>query len=115
MTGSDQKGIGLAARAPDLRAADSLPRSSIMLEGLAADIQAAGGEVPQDPELEGAIGTTMFDLPGSVYDTLTVLLPRQNPQMAASQALVRIKNREGGQRRPYFGCATPPPFPYHPR
>ena len=32
---------------------------------LDADIEASGGEVPPDPSRDGAIGATMFDLPGS--------------------------------------------------
>jgi hypothetical protein len=42
---------------------DSLREPTIQ-DRLAAEIQAAGGEIPPDPELVGSIGTTMFDLPG---------------------------------------------------
>src|SRR5277367_3007447 len=45
---------------------------------LDADIQSAGGEIAPDPFVEGAIGTTMFDLPGSEDNTITVLLSQEN-------------------------------------
>lgn len=79
-------------------------------ERLAADIQAAGGVIPLDPELEGAIGTTMFDLPGSEDNTVTVVLPQQIAQRAPSQSLVRIKSRKGGDGRMYLGIITAGPF-----
>jgi transposase len=81
-----------------------------MQERLAADIHAAGGEVPPDTESEGAIGTTMFDLPGSEDETVTVLLPQRNAQLAGSQALVRIKSRKGGDGRTYLGMVKAGPF-----
>jgi hypothetical protein len=36
-----------------------------LLHQLHQDIQKSGGELVPDPEMEGAIGATMFDLPGS--------------------------------------------------
>ena len=49
---------------------------------LASEIQAAGGEMPADPELAGSIGTTMFDASGSQDNTVTVVLSQQNAQWA---------------------------------
>src|SRR5436305_1304343 len=74
---------------------------------LAADIQAAGGALPVDPALAGSLGVTMFDLPGSEDHTVTVLLGKDRIARAASQALVRIKSRDG---RAYLGIVTAGPF-----
>ena|SRR6185437_13685285 len=56
---------------------------------LAADIAAAGGAMPPDPELAGAVGCTMFDLPGSEDLSLTILLSHANLQRLPAQALER--------------------------
>jgi DNA helicase HerA-like ATPase len=77
---------------------------------LSAEIAAAGGEIPRDPEMDKAIGSTMFDLPGSQDNTVTVVLPQQCAQSAASQSLVRIKSRKGGDGRSYLGMVTAGPF-----
>jgi hypothetical protein len=79
-------------------------------ERLQADIRAAGGPVPADPDLAGAIGVTMFDLPGSEDQTVTVLLPREKLQQAPAQALVRIKSRNQEDGRIYLGMVTAGPF-----
>ena len=75
---------------------------------LAADIATAGGAMPPDPELAGAVGCTMFDLPGSEDLSLTVLLSNANLQRVPAQALVRIKSRT--DRRSYLGVVTAGPF-----
>ena len=81
-----------------------------LAERLNADIQASGGLVEVDPELDDAIGTTMFDLPKSEDNTITVLLSRTKLQRAPSQTLVRIKSRKGGDGRSYLGIVTAGPF-----
>jgi DNA helicase HerA-like ATPase len=81
-----------------------------LLRRLQADIDQAGGELPIDPELAGAIGATMFDLPGSEDNTVTVLLSQENAQCAPSQGLVRIKSRKTGDGRSYLGIVTAGPF-----
>jgi DNA helicase HerA-like ATPase len=78
-------------------------------ERLGADIQAGGG-LPVEPEFDGAIGTTMFDLPGSEDNTVTVLLPMDAAQKAPSQSLVRIRSRTGTDGRSYLGIVTAGPF-----
>lgn len=75
---------------------------------LDADIQQNGKAAPI--EAEGAIGTTMFDLPGSEDNTITVLLPREAAQSAPSQSLVRIRSRKGTDGRSYLGIVTAGPF-----
>jgi DNA helicase HerA-like ATPase len=77
-------------------------------ERLQADVRAAGGEIAVDPELGGPIGVTMFDLPGSEDNTVTVLLPCEKLQHAPGQALVRIRSR--GDGRVYLGMVTAGPF-----
>jgi DNA helicase HerA-like ATPase len=89
-----------------------LPTNGIALtelqDRLAADIATAGGAMPPDPELAGAVGCTMFDLPGSEDLSLTVLLSNANLQRVPAQALVRIKSRV--DRRSYLGVVTAGPF-----
>jgi len=80
---------------------------SDLLQRLDADIEAAGGELESDPFTDGAIGATMFDLPSSEDNTVTVLLPKEHIQRAPSQALLRIKSRDG---RRYLGIVTAGPF-----
>src|SRR3984893_9785751 len=103
-----KNGSGVPARLTDveLAAASTLPS---IQEGLAAEIAAAGGEIPPDPELVGSIGTTMFDLPGSQDNTVAVVLPKESAQLAASQALVQIKSRKKGDGRTYIGMVTAGP------
>lgn len=74
---------------------------------LEADIEASGGEPGPDPELVGAIGAMMFDLPTSEDGAVTVLVPQADIQRTPSQALVRIKSRDG---RSYLGIVTAGPF-----
>ncbi len=78
-----------------------------LLQQVQADVNRAGGELAPDPDREGSIGATMFDLPGSEDDSVTVLLPREQAQQAPSQSLVRIRSRDG---RKYLGIVTAGPF-----
>jgi DNA helicase HerA-like ATPase len=78
-----------------------------LLTQVQADVARAGGELPPDPDRMGAIGATMFDLPGSTDNTVTVLLPQDQIRKAASQALVRIRSRDGLK---YLGMVTAGPF-----
>jgi DNA helicase HerA-like ATPase len=78
-----------------------------LLQQVRADVDLAGGEPAPDPDREGSIGATMFDLPGSEDHSVTVLLPRDHAQKAPSQSLVRIMSRDG---RKYLGIVTAGPF-----
>src|SRR5690242_14130718 len=78
-----------------------------LLRQVQADVARAGGELPPDPDRTGAIGATMFDLPGSEDNRVTVLLPEDSAQQAPSQALVRIKSLDG---RTYLGIVAAGPF-----
>ena len=75
---------------------------------LAAEIEAAGGPVEDDPLDARSIGRTMFDLPGSTDLTVTVLLPNANLHAAPAQSLVRILSKRDGRR--YLGVVTAGPF-----
>jgi DNA helicase HerA-like ATPase len=111
MSQSTRKNGELVRSTNDLFAVDEekVPTESLM-ERLGADIQTVGGEITPDPELIDAVGKTMFDLPGSEDNTVTVLLPQQKAQMAASQSLVRIKSRENGDGKTYLGIVAAGPF-----
>ena len=60
-----------------------------------------------------AVGFTMFDMPSSEDNTVTVLLPKDKIDDLPSQSLVRIKGRaeaKGGDGRIYLGVVTEGPF-----
>jgi DNA helicase HerA-like ATPase len=75
---------------------------------LAADTETAGGPVRANPEDAGAVGKTLFDLPGSTDLTLTVVVSRENLAGVPSQSLVRVESRADG--RGYLGVVTAGPF-----
>jgi DNA helicase HerA-like ATPase len=78
-----------------------------LLRQVQADVARAGGELADDPDRLGCVGATMFDLPGSEDGSVTALLPQEHAQAAPSQALVRIRSRNG---RRYLGMVTAGPF-----
>src|SRR6187402_3610 len=75
---------------------------------LAADVAAAGGPAEPRPEDAGAVGKTLFDLPGSTDLTVTVVVPKDQVHAAPAQSLVRIESR--GDGRKYLGVVTAGPF-----
>ncbi len=110
MSNAKENGVSLSAVVADAGAGDMTSSLQGIQERLAAEISAAGGEILPDPELVGSIGSTMFDLPGSQDHTVTVVLPQEKAQLAASQALVQIKSRKEGDGRTYIGMVTAGPF-----
>src|SRR5690349_380008 len=86
----------------------SLPEEA--LEQLAEDTAKAGGEWSESAEYEGAVGRTMFDLPSSEDNTVTVLLPKDEIRKAPSQALVRIHSIADNDDRWYRGIVVKGPF-----
>jgi DNA helicase HerA-like ATPase len=92
---------------PFLRESVQRPPADL-LRRLDADIEASGGTVEPEPGWEGAIGATMFDVPGSEDGTITVLLPQEHLQRAPSQQLLRIESRKDGRR--YLGIVVGGPF-----
>jgi DNA helicase HerA-like ATPase len=110
MIDANNNGSSLPDKKIDTQLADSALALADLRQRLSADIQAAGGEIPPDPFLEGAFGTTMFDLLGSEDNTITVLLSQRNTHSLASQALVRIKSRTGDDTKNYLGIVSAGPF-----
>jgi DNA helicase HerA-like ATPase len=75
---------------------------------LAADTAAAGGPAEPHPDDVGAVGKTLFDLPGSTDLTVTVVVPKDRLHAAPAQSLVRIVSRTDGRK--YLGVVTAGPF-----
>ncbi|HEX4607226.1 MAG TPA: ATP-binding protein [Urbifossiella sp.] len=75
---------------------------------LTADTRTAGGAIAPDPADAGAVGRTLFDLPGSTDLTVTVVVPKERVRDVPSQALVRIPSRADG--RTYLGVVSAGPF-----
>ncbi len=91
--------------------ASRMPES--FLDKLDEEFDLAGGEWQEDEAFIGAIGRTMYDLPTSKDNTVTVLLSAENIGKLPSQSLVRIKSRSkdrGGDGRQYIGAVVQGPF-----
>ncbi len=84
------------------------PLPTDILEQLDKEIEEAGGEWREPVEYAGAVGRTMFDLPTSEDNTVTVLLPREEIDAVPSQSLVRV--RSVGDNRLYLGIVVKGPF-----
>ncbi len=78
------------------------------LERLDQDIAQAGGEWTEPAEYRGAVGRTMFDLPSSEDNTITVLVPREEISKVPSQSLIRVKSMPDERR--YVGIVVKGPF-----
>ncbi len=85
------------------------PNGTAFREKLAADSAKAGGPLTPHPDEVGAVGKTLFDLPGSTDLSVTVVVPRDRLHAAPAQSLVRIKSRETPTRS-YLGVVTAGPF-----
>lgn len=72
------------------------------------EVAAAGGELRESPEYEGAIGRTMFDTPSSDDGTVTVLLPTEKIDTVPSQCLLRIRSIP--DKRSYLAAVVKGPF-----
>src|SRR5579885_1819870 len=90
--------------------ATGMPLPQDVLEQIDLDIAQAGGEWEEPAEYQGAVGRTMFDLPSSEDNTVTVLLPRDTIHRAPSQSLVRIHSKDGSHTRRYLGIVVKGPF-----
>src|SRR5947209_4409798 len=89
---------GFAAVVPEKvdapgEAARPFPEDAI--NQLRGDMKAAGGPYTPPAGDNGQVGLTMFDTPGSEDDTIPILLHRDNIARLPSQAMVRIKSRDG--------------------
>ncbi|MFO0808617.1 MAG: ATP-binding protein [Gemmataceae bacterium] len=89
---------------------DAAPPRGDLRDRMAADFAAARELPGTDPAFTGAAGATMFDLPGSTDDTLTVLLARDNLRLVPAQSLVRVASRTDGDGKRYLGVVTAGPF-----
>ena len=72
-----------------------------------------GGEGTTDPNLEGAAGVTMFDMPNSEDNLITVLLPLKNIRNIGAHSIVEIRSRSkenGGDGKIYRGIVVAGPF-----
>ena len=79
-----------------------------VFEQINKDVEQAGGAWQLPVEYVGAVGRTMFDLPNSEDNTVTVLLPREEIGKAPSQSLIRIKSVP--DNRIYLGIVVKGPF-----
>src|SRR5579859_5758258 len=87
----------------------SLPLPQEVFEQIERETSQSG-ELEEPPEYRDAIGRTMFDLPNSEDNTLTVLLPKENVHDAPSQALLRILSERNEDQRSYLGMVVQGPF-----
>jgi len=77
------------------------------------EISQNGGEWKEDANSIGKHGTTMFDLPNSQDDLITILLPKNNIRDIGAHSLVKIGSRteeNGGDGREYLGIVVSGPF-----
>lgn len=84
-----------------------------LLDALSKEIERNGGEWAEDPNCKGADGMTMFDMPNSQDNLLTVLLPKKNIRNVGAHSLVEIRSRakeNGGDGRKYRGIVVAGPF-----
>ena len=84
----------------------SLPQE--IFEQIEQESARAGGEWSEPAEYDTAVGRTMFDLPSSEDNTVTVLLSKDDIHQAPSQALVRIRSVSDSRR--YLGIVVAGPF-----
>src|SRR5260221_4742551 len=72
-----------------------------------------GGEWTNDPNCEGADGMTMFDLPNSQDNLISVLLPVNKIKSIGAHSIVEIRSRSianGGDGKKYRGIVVAGPF-----
>ena len=86
----------------------SLPLPQEIFEQIEQESARAGGEWSEPAEYDTAVGRTMFDLPSSEDNTVTVLLSKDDIHQAPSQALVRIRSVSDSRR--YLGIVVAGPF-----
>jgi uncharacterized protein len=91
---------------------DTLGQEDI-LSVLEKEISNNGGEWAEDANCKGADGMTMFDMPASQDNLITVLLPKKNIRNIGAHSLVEIRSRtkeNGGDERIYRGIVVAGPF-----
>jgi DNA helicase HerA-like ATPase len=91
---------------------DTIEQEDI-LSVLEKEISNNGGEWAEDANCKGADGMTMFDMPASQDNLITVLLPKKNIRNIGAHSLVEIRSRtkeNGGDERIYRGIVVAGPF-----
>ena len=99
-TSTDGDGAGVAPK----------PADQSFLDVLDQEIENGGGEWEEHPAYIGSVGRTMFDLPNSKDNLVSVLLPKESSQALPSQTLVLIGHPDYGDRRVYQGIIVQGPF-----
>lgn len=77
------------------------------------EIISNGGEWEDDKNCIGATGMTMFDLPNSEDNLITVLIPKKHIREIGAHSIVEIRSRtteNGGDDRVYRGIVVAGPF-----
>src|SRR4051812_21606468 len=74
-------------------AAANVQRAPISASPVSANGLTVGEPWEPDPAEVDAVGRTMFDVPGSKDNTVTVLLPKDKLTVVPSQSLLRIWSR----------------------
>ena len=72
-----------------------------------------GGEGITDENMEGSDGVTMFDMPNSQDNLVTILLPLKNIRKIGAHSIVEIRSRSkenGGDGKIYRGIVVAGPF-----
>ena len=80
---------------------------------LTDEISNNDGEWEEDDNCKGADGMTMFDLPNSQDNLITVLLPKNKIRNIGAHSIVEIRSRtkeNGGDGRTYRGIVVAGPF-----
>ncbi len=88
------------------------PQSSLQ-EVIDNEIHRNGGEWSLDPNCEGAHGTTMFDLPNSEDNLISILISNGNIKSIGAHSIVEIRSRSkenGGDGKVYRGIVVAGPF-----
>lgn len=84
-----------------------------MEELIEKEIVNNGGEWAEDENCKGAVGMTMFDLPNSQDNLITILIPKHDIRKIGSHSIVEIRSRtdkNGGDGRIYRGIVVEGPF-----
>lgn len=92
---------------------DKKAQNEDLFSVLDAEIALNGGEWSDDVNCKGAIGMTMFDLPNSEDNLVTVLLPKKNIRKIGAHSIVEIRSRtkeNDGDGRIYRGIVIAGPF-----
>jgi hypothetical protein len=84
------------------------PLPETVMAALDQHAAALGGEYAPPEAFAGSVGRTMFDLPNSEDNTVTVLLPHEHLGSLPSQSLVGITSVPDGRR--YAGIVVAGPF-----